>query len=192
MNKSTLPMKKSKYSKAKKKIEFKFCSRLIIGYGCFFLTVFAFGLLLGKLLETIFIIIGYFTTRFVVPKIKHFNSGQKCIFVSTLTFLFAVAVLCIPKEISLVWAMGIGAVIPLIMYAESLLFDVKISEKDALVNLCKEHNYGTLKTEIAVKFFIDKEKPKDVWLWLCDTKNNHIEWDSVNKMKQRMKKDLFK
>ena len=44
---------------------------------------------------------------------------------------------------------------------------------------------------MAIKFFVDKEKPKDVWVWLCDEQNYDIEWDSVKTMKYRMKKQLF-
>lgn len=88
--------------------------------------------------------------------------------------------------------MCVGNVIPLIMYAESLLFDVQLSEKEQLIALCKKHNYNPLKTEIAVKFFIEKEKPREVWLWLCETQDDAMEWDSVKKLKWRMKRELFK
>lgn len=178
--------------KAKTRIAIKFYARLIGGYSIFFFAAFGFGWLLGKLLETVFIIAGYFATRFSVPKIKHFNTTQKCISASTMTFLFAIGILCIPKHISLVWSMCVGTVIPLIMYAESLLFDVKLSDKEQLVELCKKHNYNSLKTEIAVKFFIDKEKPREVWLWLCEKQDDAMSWDSVRTLKWRMKKELFK
>jgi len=49
------------------------------------------------------------------------------------------------------------------------------------------HNYNELKTEMAIKFFYDKEKPKDVWLWLCETQDNPVDWESVKKIKYRMK-----
>ena len=158
----------------------------------FFVVTLLFAWLLDKLIEGIFIIVGYFSTRFSVPKIKHFDTTQKCISATTMTFLFAVAILCIPKQISLVWSMCVGTVIPLIMYAESLLFDIKLSDKEQLIKLCKEHNYNSLKTEMAVKFFIDKETPKSVWQWLCNIQENPPEWDSVKKAKWRMKKELFK
>ena len=77
------------------------------------------------------------------------------------------------------------------MYAESLLLDPVVSEKDKLIALCKLNNYNELKTEMAIKFFYDKKKPKDVWLWLCKTQDNPIDWDSVKKLKYRMKKELF-
>ena len=177
--------------KARTKVAIKFWTRLIGGYAVLFAVILAFGFVLEKLMETVFIILGYFATRFIVPKIKHFDTTQKCISVTTLTFLFGIAIVCIPKTTSLVWSVLVGGIIPLIMYAESLLFDVKLSDKDKLIALCKAHGYNELKTQMAVKFFIDNEKPRDVWLWLCETQDNPVEWDTVKKIKYRMKKDLF-
>ena len=177
--------------KAESKITIKFYARLIGGYAILFGSILSFGLLFTKLVETIFILIGYFATRFVVPKIKHFDSTQKCISISTMTFLFAIAIVCVPKSTSLIWSVLVGGIIPLIMYVESLLFDVKISDNEKLIALCKLHGYNELKTQIAIKFFIDKERPKDVWLWLCTVEKYPMEWDSVKNLKYRMKKDLF-
>lgn len=107
-----------------------------------------------------------------------------------MTFLFGLAILCIPDSVSVVWNVAVGISIPIVMYIESLLFEPQ-TEKDKLIELCKKHNYNELKTQMAIKFFVDKEKPKDVWLWLCETQDNPIEWDSVKTMKYRMKKQLF-
>ena len=184
-------MKRLQISRARLKTEFRFYSRLILGYTALFVAILSFGWLFDKLLETIMIIMGYFATRFAVPKIKHFDTTQKCISISTMTFIFGLAILCIPKELSLVWSVCVGAIIPLIMYAESLLFDPVISEEEKVVNLCRLHNYSDIKTQIAVKFFVHKEKPKDVWIWLCETQKYPMEWDSVKNLKYKMKKDLF-
>ena len=176
--------------KAKTKLNIKFYSRKVGGYLAFILIVLCFGWLFDRLLETVFMMIGYMATRFCVPKIYHFNSTQKCISVSTMTFLFGLAILCIPDNVSFVWNIAVGISIPIVMYIESLLFEPQ-TEKDKLIELCKKHNYNELKTQIAIKFFVDKEKPKDVWVWLCDEQNYDIEWDSVKTMKYRMKKQLF-
>lgn len=177
--------------KAKTKVTIKFYSRTVLGYAVLFTSIFAFGWLCSKLLETLFIVVGYSATRFLVPKIKHFDTAQKCISISTMTFMFAIAIICIPKNISVLWSIGVGAIIPIVMYIESLLFDPVVSEKEKLIQLCKEHNYNELKTQMAVKFFHDKEKPKDVWLWLCETQSQPIGWDTVKQTKYRMKKELF-
>lgn len=178
--------------KAKTKVTIKFYARLIGGYLTWAIVILAFSWLFDKVIETLCMIAGYAATRFLVPKIKHFNTTQKCISVSTATFLFALAIICIPSEISILWNIGVGACIPLIMYAESLLFDVKLSDEELLIKLCKAKNYNEIKTEMAIRFFIKKEKPKDVWLWLLETKKSDIEWDSVRRLKCIMKKELFK
>lgn len=177
--------------KAKTRVTIKFYSRLIGGYIALFTAIFAFGWIFDKTLETAFMFVGYFLTRFAVPRIKHFDTTQKCISISTMTFIFGIAIMCIPNNVSLVWSAMVGNAIPLIMYAESLLFDPVVSEKDKLIALCKLHNYNEIKTEIAVKFFVDKQKPKEVWIWLCEEKNYPISWDSVYVLKSKMKKDLF-
>lgn len=176
--------------KAKTKLNIKFYTRKVGGYLAFLLTVLCFGWLFNRLFETIFMVIGFISTRFCVPKIYHFNTTQKCISVSTMTFLFGLAILCVPNNVSIIWNIVVGVAIPIIMYIESLLFEPQ-TEKDKLIALCKKHNYNELKTQIAIKFFVDKDKPKDVWVWLCDEQNYEIEWDSVKTMKYRMKKQLF-
>ncbi|MBO7230068.1 MAG: accessory gene regulator B family protein [Bacteroidaceae bacterium] len=175
---------------AKTKLNIKFYTRKVGGYLAFLLTVLCFGWLFDRLLETVFMLGGFMATRFCVPKIYHFNTTQKCISVSTMTFLFGLAILCVPNNISFMWNIAVGVAIPIIMYIESLLFEPQ-TEKDKLIELCKKYNYNELKTQIAIKFFVDKEKPKDVWVWLCDEQNYDIEWDSVKTMKYRMKKQLF-
>lgn len=183
-------MKRLKSLRAKIKVNLWFYSRKAGGYLALFSTIFVFGWLFDRSIETLFMMIGYLATRFCVPKIYHFNTTQKCITYSTMVFLFGLAILCVPNNISIVWNIVVGVVIPIILYAVSLLFQPQ-TEKDKLIALCKKHNYNELKTQMAIKFFVDKEKPKDVWVWLCDEQNYDIEWDSVKTMKYRMKKQLF-
>ena len=175
---------------AKTKLNIKFYSRKVGGYLAFLLTVLCFGWLCSKLLESMFVLVGYVATRFLVPKIKHFSTTQKCISISSATFMFFVSIICIPDNVSIMWNMLAGSFIPIVMYIESLLFEPQ-TEKDKLIVLCKKHNYNELKTQMAIKFFIDKEKPKDVWLWLCETQENPISWDYVKNLKSLMKKQLF-
>ena len=183
-------MKRLQRLKAKIKVNLWFYTRKVGGYLALFTTIFAFGWLFDRLLETIFMMIGFMATRFCVPKIYHFNTTQKCISVSTMTFLFGLAILCIPDNVSFVWNIAVGVVIPIIMYIESLLFEPQ-TEKDKLIALCKKHNYNELKTQMAIKFFVDKEKPKDVWLWLCEVQDDPLSWDYVKNLKSLMKKQLF-
>ena len=184
-------MKRLRGLKAKIKVNLWFYTRKAGGYTVLFTTVFAFGWLFDRLLETIFMMIGYMATRFCVPKIYHFNSTQKCISVSTMTFLFGIAILCIPDNVSFVWNIAVGVAIPIIMYIESLLFEPQ-TEKDKLIELCKKHNYTQLKTELAIRFFVDKMATKDVWAWLCENYPYAMEYDSLKQARWRMKNQLFK
>lgn len=200
-------MRKSLKLKAKTKINIKYYTRLIGGYFIFFAIIFSIGLLFGKLLETMFVVSGYFMTRFVMPKIKHFNTTAKCIFTTSLTFLFAIAILCIPKSISIIWAIGIGAVIPLIMYAECLLFDKKkynyvelenfyenaIKPKPfnvdtcteaELLERCSELRLSQENTELAVEFFIKKTKQSILADRYC------VDEKSITRRKIRLKEKL--
>ena len=167
-------------------------TRKLLGYLFIFYAVCTIGYIWDKTIETYFMIGGYFSTRFAVPKIKHFNSNQQCVSISTMTLSFAIAIICVPKSVSIIWNIAVGCCIPLIMYAESLLFDPVVSDEDKMIEICKSHNYTELKTQIAVKFFVEKKTPKEVWEWLCETQENPIIWDSVRQMKWRMKKELFK
>lgn len=202
-------MKKLLKLKAKTKINIKYYTRLIGGYFIFFAIIFGIGLFLGKHLETVFILVGYFSTRFVMPKIKHFDTTFKCIFATSLTFFFGIAVLCIPKNISLVWSIGVGAIIPLIMYIESLLFDKKKYDYELLetfyenaimpkpfsvdtctetelLQRCSEIRLSEENTKLAVEFFIKKTKQSI----LADRLS--IDEKSIQTRKQRLKAKLNK
>jgi hypothetical protein len=79
-----------------------------------------------------------------------------------------------------------------LQYFLDLKASTQVKDKDAFIEKCKKLGYNELKTQMAIKFFVDKEKPREVWLWLMETKQSDIEWDSVKKIKYRMKKELFK
>lgn len=81
----------------------------------------------------------------------------------------------------------------MISKSENIKFLQKISIEDetSIRKKCRLLGYNSLKTELAIKFFLLNEKPRDVWLWLLSTNRSQIEWDSVKKIKYRMKKELF-
>jgi hypothetical protein len=78
-----------------------------------------------------------------------------------------------------------------LQYFFDLKASYKVDDKESFIEKCKDLKYGDLKTEIAVKFFVEKLKKKEVWDWLCNDKQEYIEYDSVKQMKWRMKKELF-
>jgi hypothetical protein len=66
----------------------------------------------------------------------------------------------------------------------------KTFNEDEFIQICRSLNYNKKKTIIATKFFVEKWGVIEVWLWLCETKQNPPEYDSLKKMKNRIKKDL--
>lgn len=176
------------------KIKLELFARTILGYLVILVALFFLAWLQGKVINAIIMIASYFSTRWIFPKTFHAKTDKNCLIFSIACFSIAV-IICIPIKISITFNVIIGGAISILLffiqrYIE-LLSTPKVSNKELFIQKCKELNYNELKTQMAIKFFIDKEKPKDVWLWLCETQDNPIEWDSVKKIKYRMKKDLF-
>lgn len=65
------------------------------------------------------------------------------------------------------------------------------NEKEELLVKCRNQNLSQRDTEIAVKYFYEKQTPKEIWLWLCEHKvYEPIEWDSVYNLLWRLGKKL--
>jgi hypothetical protein len=59
--------------------------------------------------------------------------------------------------------------------------------KQELIDKCHKANLSKRDTEIAELYYIEKWKPKEVWLWLCQHKEYEpIEWDSVHQLLWRI------
>ena len=58
---------------------------------------------------------------------------------------------------------------------------------------CKECKLSKRDTEIAIKYYLENQTPKEIWLWLCQQNNyDYIEWDSVHQLLWRIGKKLNK
>ena len=67
------------------------------------------------------------------------------------------------------------------------------NEKEDLLVKCRNAKLSQRDTEIAVKYFYEKQTPKDIWLWLCNHKvYEPIEWDSVYHLLWLINKKLNK
>jgi hypothetical protein len=56
---------------------------------------------------------------------------------------------------------------------------------------CKALKFDSLKTELAIKFFINNEKLQDVLTWLIEVKKHYIEYDSLKSLKYKIKIALY-
>ena len=151
--------------------------------------------LINKLLLAPPLIISFRLCRLKIETkydVFHMATIFGCMIVSTSICLFGLYI-SLPITVSLISSIIIGVGFAIITWhiQDIIKIHERLNAKDNLILRCKEHNYDELKTQIAVKFFVDKEKPKQVWLWLCETQKYPMEWDSVKTLKYRMKKDLF-
>lgn len=65
----------------------------------------------------------------------------------------------------------------------------EISPKDKLLQLCYERGISDRDTKIAIMYYIEHKKPKQILQWLCDNKEN-ISYDSLYVLLNRLNKKL--
>lgn len=169
--------------------------KTVVGYVVILVALFSVSWLCDKVINTVIILMSYGGTRWIFPLTYHAKTDKGCIMFTIACFIIAI-IIALPINLSIIGSVIVGMVISTFLFFLQYFLDLKastkVTDKEAFVEKCKSLGYNDLKTEMAVKFFVDNEKPKDVWLWLLDTKQADIEWDSVNKIKYRMKKELFK
>jgi hypothetical protein len=78
-----------------------------------------------------------------------------------------------------------------VYFYENFAQKIQSLEKEEFIKKCKEAGLDELKTECACKFFLDKCKPYDVWIWVTSVKGKNWSWDYVIGLKCSLKKKLF-
>lgn len=71
----------------------------------------------------------------------------------------------------------------------SELLDKYNNPKERLLRLCEEENISERDTKVAVMYYIDRMKPKQIWDWLCDNRED-MELGSVYKLLNRLNKKI--
>ena len=169
--------------------------KTVVGYVVILVALFSVSWIFDKVINAGIILMSYGGTRWAFPLTYHAKTDRGCIMFTIACFSIAI-IIALPINLSIIGSVIVGMVISTFLFFLQYFLDLKASTKindnDAFIAKCKSLGYNDLKTEMAIKFFIDKEKPKDVWLWLLETKKSAIEWDSVRRLKCVMKKELFK
>jgi hypothetical protein len=78
-----------------------------------------------------------------------------------------------------------------VYFYENFAQKIQSLEKEEFIKKCKEAGLDELKTECACKFFLNKCKPYDVWIWVTSVKGKSWSWDYVIGLKCSLKKKLF-
>jgi hypothetical protein len=79
----------------------------------------------------------------------------------------------------------------MIFFYENFAQKILNLEREEFISKCKSAGLDDLKTEVACKFFLDKMKPYDVWIWVTSEKGKNWSWDYVIGLKCTLKKKLF-
>jgi hypothetical protein len=78
-----------------------------------------------------------------------------------------------------------------VYFYENFAQKIQNLEREEFIKKCKEAGLDELKTMCACKFFLDKCKPYDVWIWVTGEKGKDWSWDYVTSLKCKLKKKLF-
>ena len=169
--------------------------KTVVGYLVILLALFSVSWVFEKVINTVIILMSYGGTRWVFPLTYHAKTDKGCIMFTIACFSIAI-IIALPINLSIIASVIVGMAISTFLFFLQYFLDLKsnykVDDKEEFIRRCKDLKYGDLKTEMAVKFFIEKLKPKEVWSWLCEEKHEYMEYDSVYQAKWRMKKELFK
>lgn len=168
--------------------------KTITGYLVILLALFFVSWVCDKIINALIILMAYLSTRWVFPITYHAKTDRGCLMFSIACFSIAI-VIALPIMLSIISSTIIGAVISVFLFALQYIIELhnktKVSDKDELIAKCRKLGYNQLKTDMAIKFFIENEKPREVWIWLTQNKLSTLEWETVRTIKYNMKKELF-
>lgn len=76
----------------------------------------------------------------------------------------------------------------MLAYIDELL-NKQLDPKEKLLKICYDECISERDTKIAIMYYIEKQKPKQIWEWLCNN-NQNMEYDSVYKLLNRLNKKI--
>lgn len=196
----TLKKKSKKLVIAKLKLKDFLIHQLWV-YAIVFVSLFLCAWIFNKWIEATMLCVAHTLIRNAFEKQFHFNKTAYCLiltcaiiwFAIPITPSIAVSLLSSIPVAFLVCFFGYVAQdrIDLLKATRKSIFDFKSCTREEVVNVCHELGYNKDKEDLAVMFFADRLKNKQIWEILCETQKN-MEWSSVNKAKYRIKQDFKK
>ena len=194
--------------KLKAKIKFKVSSFIAtLPYHILVMSgVAIFALIFNKWIEALMFLIAFFSLRYKFPTTFHAKSIVYCMLITNGMFLASI-ILCPVAQTYIFGAMVFAYLDTFILWyiqsKENLRQDKEcaelmvkeLSEKikqyenphSDLIEKCRQAKLSKRDTEIAIKYFIDNNTPKEIWTWICESKEyDSIEWDSVYRLLVRI------
>jgi hypothetical protein len=162
------------------------------------------AIIFGKWLEAIIFQLCHWPIREQYPLQYHHIVPAICRIVTANVMFFGVSFV-LPLELSLISAIPICYFVSWVGFVKktSDINEVRVRElkeqlekfkdkltntpKQELIDKCHKAKLSKRDTEIAELYYIEKWKPKEIWLWVCQHKEyDPIDWDSVHQVLWRI------
>ena len=174
-------------------------------------SVFTISLIFGKWFEAVSFLIAFFSLRYKFETTYHSKSIVICMTCTISMFTLSIIV-CPPIYMYVLASIGFAyldcwllwfiqdrlekkqelEVLTTINYELELkLARCGRNELEELQDRCRKANLSRRDTEIAIMYYYNKYTPKDIWLYLCESKEyDDIEWNSVHQLLWRIGKKI--
>ena len=164
--------------------------------------VFICAWLVDKYAEAVMFCVAHVVIRQHFEKQYHCRTTGLCL-ITTLTIAFFGIASILPVAISLLSTVPICWFISWVGYLaqdrmDALALNKKLKalycdEKVAFLMKCRNARLSERDTELALMYFYEHKKPKEIWLWLCEQNRYEIiEWDSIYVVLNRIGKKINK
>lgn len=167
-------------------------------YAFIFLMIFTFAFVVNKHIEAFFLFAIYCVIRYKFPKTFHHPNAYWCVFWSVLSFWLCILSI-LPLRLSIFSSIVVALILCFVLYKVQDYIDIKKKSqeqlkvfsldtctKDELLDRCREKQLSPNSTQIAIAYFIDKNKS------IYDIANKYgIEYDSARIRIKRIKKKLL-
>ena len=171
-----------------------------------------FAFIFNRWIEAALFLIAFFALRYKFPTTFHAKSIVYCMVLTNAIFCLSI-VLCPVAETYIFGALVFAYIDTFILWyiqsKENLRQDKECAETFAkelekrlkafenphneFLLKCREAKLSQRDTEIAIKYYVEHNTPKEIWLWLCEQDEyEHIEWDSVHQLLWRIGKKVNK
>lgn len=165
-------------------------------------SVFLVAFIFNKYIEAVCFLIAFFSLRYKFPTTYHSDSIVVCMICTISMFTLSV-ILCPPIVMSILFTIVFAYLDCFILWfikdRQDLIEYKKLSTEfnlenctaEQIIKRCNILHYKKDKTELAIKFFVDKYSNKQVYEWLIENHLN-VDYDTVITYRYRITKDLKK
>lgn len=165
-----------------------------------------FSFIFAKPIEAVMFLTAFFALRYKFPTTFHAKSIVTCMVLTNA--IFALSIILCPYTNTYIFGALVFAYIDTFClwyiqsketlkaqkeYAEQVAVELraKLAELEnphqEIIDKCRIANLSKRDTEIAIKYFVEKNTPKEIWNWICESREyDDIEWDSVYRILVRI------